>query len=296
MNRRWKHRVFVALLALSLLAASLAHAGKKPKAPKEPRRPAAAPAADSVTVALWRFDEPLGLRLADSGPFRLAGTAGTDTRSDFGRYKNARIFQDVLQSFAYVPYNPVMNTGRHFSIEAWVYVNAVGKFELQTIAARWSPVPTEQSWAFGVGGLGRASTSVTSPGWFRDIANPISPMRLVFGFRSAEAAVTQGYVSSSELPLSRWVHVAATVDGEVVRLWVDGRLDGQFATTLGIRASEAPLTIGSALDSHRLTDFGGDLRVDTDASVTLFYQFDGLIDEVRLSNAARSTFDSVGRR
>jgi hypothetical protein len=289
-------RLLAAVLVLALGAASLAQAAKKPRPPKAPRVPAAAPLADSVTVALWRFDETLGLRVGDSGPFRLTGTAGPDTRADFGRYRNARIFQNVPQSFVFVPYNPVMNTERHFTIEAWVYVNAIAPFEMETIAARWSPVPSEQSWAFGIGGLGRTSTSVISPGWFRDIAQPVSPMHLMFGFRSAEAAGTQGFVASSELPLQRWVHVAASVDGEVVRLWVDGRLDGQFATTLGIRATEVPLTIGSALDPHRLTDFGGDLRVDPAANVTLFYQFDGLIDEVRLSNAARSTFDSAGPR
>lgn len=290
--------VLALLVSLSALGPAAAAAAKKPKPAREPRRPATAPAADSVTLALWRFDETIGLRAADSGPFRLHATAAPDTRPDFGRYKNARLFQDVLQSFVVVPYNPVMNTSRRFTIEAWVYVNAVSNYELQTIAARWSPLPTERSWVLGVGGLDRSYPAVpsNSPGWFDGVASPSAPMRLVFGFRSEEAAGTQGYVSAGELPLQRWVHVAASVDGEIVRLWVDGRLDGQFATTLGIRSSEAPLTIGSTLDPHRLTDFGGDLRLDSIALAKLYYQLDGLVDEVRLSNAPRTQFDSLPNR
>lgn len=284
--------------ALVLAGACAVPAIAKDKKPKPPKRPAVAPVADSVTVALWRLDETLGLHVADAGPFRLNGVAGPDTRPDFGRWKNGRVFQNTLQSFVVVPSNPVLDLTNRFTIEAWVYVNAVAKYELQTIAARWAPLSSEQSWLFGVAGLDRRYPSVPkdSPGWFRDFVNPEEPMHLVFAFRSNTAPGAQAFVSTSELPLQRWVHVAATLDGEVVTLWVDGRLDAQVAAPYAMRAVDAPLTIGSTLDSHRLTDFGGDLRVDAVASPELFYQFDGLIDEVRLSNAPRTTFESTGKR
>ncbi|MFN8586604.1 MAG: LamG domain-containing protein [Candidatus Eisenbacteria bacterium] len=289
--------LFALLLAgFALCAATDSTAGAKK--PRPPKRPATAPLADSVTVALWRFDETLGSTVADSGPFRLNGIAGPDTRPDFGRWKNARVFTNTLQSFTVVPTNPVMDLTTRFTIEAWVYVNAVSKYELQTIAARWSPLSNEQSWVLGVAGLDRRYPAVPkdSPGWFRDLVSPARPMHLVFAFRSPQSAGTQSFVSVNELPIGRWVHVAATLDGEVVTLWLDGRLDSQVVSPIGMRAVEAPITIGSTLDPHRLTDFGGDLRVDPVALPVLYYQFDGLLDEVRLSSAARTSFESAGRR
>ena len=54
--------------------------------------------------------------------------------------------------------------------------------------------------------------------------------------------------------------------------------------------------MGNALDTRHLTSFGGDLRVDPDATVSLYYPFDGLIDEVRLSRGARVHFESTPGR
>lgn len=286
----------VLLLAALVLGVALADAaGRKPKAPK---RPLVAPLADSVTVALWRLDETLGLQAVDDGPFRLGGIAGPDTRPDFGRWKNARVFPGTLQSFVVMPSNPVFDLTNRFTIEAWIWVNSVPTWELSTVAARWSPLSNEQVWLLGVAGLDRRYPSVSkdSPGSFRDLVSPEAPMHLVFAFRSNQAPGALAFVSTGELPLQRWVHVAATLDGEVVTLWIDGRLDAQVAAPYAMRAVDTPITLGSVLDPHALTDFGGDLRVDPVVQPALYYQFDGLIDEVRLSAAARRSFESTGRR
>ena len=115
MNRTLPNRRLAAsALALLLLAGSAFPAlakEKKPKAPKAPRVPAVAPVADSVTVGLWRFDETLGLQAADSGPFRLTGTAGPDTRPAFGRFRNGREFPAAAQTFVVVPYNRLRQKG-----------------------------------------------------------------------------------------------------------------------------------------------------------------------------------------
>ena len=120
--------------------------------------------------------------------------------------------------------------------------------------------------------------------------------RLVFGYQPALAGAVRGFFSTSDLPLARWVHVAASLDGEVVRLYIDGRLDAQFATTGTIRPTEAPLLLGSAFDPRHLTSFGGDLRMDPNADVTVYYPFVGAIDEVRLSGVARTQFESAPLR
>ena len=99
-----------------------------------------------------------------------------------------------------------------------------------------------------------------------------------------------------ELPSGRWVHVAASVDGEVVRMYIDGRLDGQVAIANGIHVSSAPLVVGNVLDPRRLTDFGGDLRQDPTNLPLPFYALNGIVDELRLSNVARRVFESADLR
>lgn len=289
------HRLATAALALLLLAAVAGPAlAKEKKKPKPPRVPAVAPVADSVTVGLWRFDETLGLQAADSGPFRLSGVAGPDTRAAFGRFRNGREFPAAAQAFVVVPYNPVLDLEHRFTIEAWVYVNAVSDGTLQTIAARWSPLVNEQLWAFGVSGRALDSATLGNP--YADLLNGAPPLRLVFAYRSGQSTQTQTIVSVGELPLERWVHVAATIDGEVATLYVEGRLDSQVAMPYAMRTGPVPLMFGNTLDSHRMTDFGGDLRVDTIGQRFKGDPLDGLLDEVRLSSAARTTFESAPPR
>ena len=289
------------LVLLAALAAGCGRAGREaPKPPAAPRpapvAPAMPPRADSVTVGLWRFDERTGLALADASPFRLTGFAGPDARVEFGRYRNARAFNATSQSFALVPYNPVMESPRGFTIECWVYLNDISRYELSVIAARWTPVPNEQSWVLGVVGRKVGSVTTPSPGWFQQETAVLSTGRLMFTFQPDMAAGTQSFSSTGSLPVGRWVHVAATLDGEIVRLFVDGRLDSQHAIVNGIRRSDAPLVVGNVLDTRRLTEFGGDLRQDPSNALLPFYALNGTVDELRLSNVARLSFESADLR
>ena len=286
-------------IVLLLLAASLGACAKH--GPHEVRAPALAPtppAADSVTVGLWRFDERAGIHAADASPFRLTGTVGPDTRLEFGRYKGARSFTATAQSFVFIPYNPVMESPRGFTVEAWVYLKDYSQFELSGIAMRWTPVPNEQSWLLGVVGnkLGPPTITVSSPGWFDDVVARLSTGHVVFAFRPELAAGTQSFASTATIPKLRWVHVAASVDGEVVRIYIDGRLDVQVAIANGIARSTAPLVVGNALAPRLLTDFGSDLRQDPANLPLPYYALNGFVDELRLSNVARQTFESADLR
>lgn len=284
--------------AAGLLLAGLAGCGgHRVQAVQPPKQASAAPAADSVTVGLWRFDERVGTYVSDSSPFRLQGVAGPDVRVDFGRYQNARSFTGTAQSFLLVPYNPVMESPRGFSVEAWVYLNDYSRYELSGIAMRWSPVANQQSWLLGVVGRKLGSTTgPPSPGWFTSETATLAAGHLVFAFRPEMAAGTQSFQSSIVVPTNKWMHVAATMDGEVVRLYLDGRLDTQVAVSNGIRRSDAPLVIGNAVDPRVLTDFGSDLRQDPSLVPLPFYALNGLVDEVRLSNVARKSFEATAGR
>ncbi len=296
MNRAARSLMLALAVAL-LTSTAIAKTAKTPKVPKAPRVPPVAPAADSATIGLWRFDENGGTRAADSGPERLDGVAGIDTHSEFGRYRSARGFARSVDSWVMVPYAPQFESHGGFTIEAWVRVDSVAIYEIQVLAARWSPVPNQQAWVFGVSGRNLAPPDVPlSPGWFRPLVGLAPPQRLVFGYQPLLAGAAIGFFSTSELPLARWVHVAASVDGEVVRLFVDGQLDAQYATPGPIRPSEAPLLLGSAFDPRHLTAFGGDLRMDPNALVSVYYPLVGAMDEVRLSRVARTRFESAALR
>jgi hypothetical protein len=283
-----------ALLVLSVGAC----AKHGPHGMRPPVQPAAPPRADSVTVGLWHFDERAGTHVGDASPFQLSGTSGPDTRAEFGRYKGARAFTATAQSFVFIPYNPVMESPRGFTVESWVYLNDISDFELSGIAMRWTPVPNEQSWLLGVVGrrLGPPTITISSPGWFDSEVATLTEGHLVFAFRPELAAGTQSFQSSATLPLGRWVHVAASVDGEVVRLFIDGRLDVQVAIANGIHRSSAALIVGNALDPRKLTDFGSDLRLDPNNLPLPYYALNGVVDELRLSNVARQSFESADLR
>lgn len=302
MSRRSSHALAAALLLAMALAGCAGTRGGEvaAKAPGAPSSGAAppAPVADSVTIGLWHFDESLGQRCTDAGPFHLDGTAGIDAGADFGRFRGGRTFKRVPQSFVHVRDNSVMDSGRGFTVEAWVLPVSTTQYELSIVAARWNGTPNEQSWVLGIVGqkLDFPAVPQEGPGWFREVVSGIPIGRLVFGLQPELAAGARGFGSNSSLPLGRWTHVAATLDGEVVRLYLDGRLDAQHVVAGGIRASHAPLTFGNTFDPRRLTDFGGDLRLDPGPVETPFYAFDGTLDEIRLSSAPRTRFESTATR
>ncbi len=285
------HRRLAFAILAGALALGLAGCAGTRGTPHHAVAATAPPAADSVTLALWHLDENGGTIAEDAGPYRLRANAGIDTRTDFGRFRSARVFQYAKDSFLFVPYAPVMDVSGPFTVEAWIQVETSSPYELSVIAARWSPVPNAQSWVFGV--TGQNSSPIGAPGWFTAISQDAAPLHLVFGIVPAGAGAPRGYTSTSELQKGRWTHVAATIDGDVVKLYVDGRLDAQYVTRSTLRASTAPLMIGNDIDPRSLTAFGGDLRADPVVNVLPFYAFVGAIDEVRLSNVARTTFEST---
>jgi hypothetical protein len=292
-------RPLAALLALALLAGGCAAGGAGgARAPRTPRGEIPPPAADSVTVALWRFDETGGAQAPDAGPFRLAASVGVDTRSEFGRFRGGRRFTRTVESFAVVPYNPVMESDRGFTIEAWVRLDAYGQYELTPIAGRWNEVANEQSWLLAVVGrkISPAFASLPSPGYFSGSVVTAQTGRLLLLLQPEQAAGQQAYAGSVPIRLDTWTHVAASWDGQVVRLYVDGQIDSQYALEGRVRRSPAALLVGNYFDTRRLTDFSGQLQLDAGVDRNPYYALEGVLDEVRLSSVARTRFESSPTR
>lgn len=243
---------------------------------------------DSVTVALWPMNEQAGSRVLDLGRSHLDGVAGQDARPDYGRFAGSRRFTGSTNSFVFVGANPALDTGT-LTVEAWVRPMDFGSYEDTPIAARWVDTSNDLSWLFTVIGRRYAHPDGSS--------GPHAPLfprgdigTLVFVYQPEDAGQPLSFFSSRTLQPDRWTHVAASFDGAVVRIYLDGQLDAQFATTGRIRASQAPLIIGNAFDPRELTTFGGDLRMGPTADPTPYYAFQGQIDELRISSAARTSF------
>jgi hypothetical protein len=256
----------------------------------------AAPDVDSVTVALWRMDEASGTRLTDSGPFRLNGVAGRTAQHPFGRFGNALGLELSLDSFGWVAFNPEMDLPAAMTIEAWIFPTAFGSYEDTPIAARWTEDASQQSWIFSLAGrrLG-ADIPGQGPRYHATLFPDIVAGHLLFAYQPAAASPPRTYSSTRTLELDRWTHVAVSFDGAVVRIWINGDLDAQFASRAAIRSSQAPLLIGNYFDPRTLTGFEGDLHPEI-VDPTPYYAFQGRIDELRLSRSARADFPTPAPR
>lgn len=256
----------------------------------------AAPPADTATFVLWHFDENGGPRVNDSSPGRNDGVAGPDTRTEFGRIAAARTFTRSIDSFVWSAYHPELESPNALTVETWIRLDNVGTYEDTPIVGRWTPLSGEQSWLFSVAGRNVFGPSVALPGpgdhaslvSGRDAASTTG--HLMFAFQPREADEPHAYFSSSALVLGRWTHVAVTFDGRVVCFYVNNVLDSQYAVKGAIRPSPAPLLAGNAFDPRRLTIFGGDLHYDSVGDRNPYYALEAALDELRISNVARTDF------
>ena len=279
----------LATIVLAFACAACARSGSDPSDVTASR----APVADSITLALYHMDDLGGTHCSDAGRYRMNGTAGGDTRTDFGRFGSARAFTNSIESWIYVPAARDLDS-RHLTVEAWISPEQLSLFEDATIAGRWSEFANEQSWLFAIVGLHRDMrfTSIQSPGLHENLVAGATPGRLMFAFQPAEPVPPVVFFSATEIPLQRWTHVAVTHDGAVVRFFINGRLDAQFASLTSIRPSQAPLLIGNYLDTRKLSNFSGDLKAGERVTHAPVYAFQGMIDELRVSSQARAEFDS----
>jgi hypothetical protein len=90
----------------------------------------------------------------------------------------------------------------------------------------------------------------------------------VFGFTIMNNAIATAEASEAP-PLQTWVHIAGTYNGTNIALWQDGALVVGKAATSTLGSSTADLLMGKDVNPNPY--------------------FDGIIDEVRLSNVVRYT-------
>ncbi|MDX1952661.1 MAG: carboxypeptidase regulatory-like domain-containing protein [Verrucomicrobiota bacterium] len=151
---------------------------------------------------------------------------------------------DGVNDFVAAPSSPSMNPAAAITVEAWVFAENITAGEIGIIA-NWNDI------------------TVSERGYLLWIFN--GRLELILG--PGLSRVTD----STSFPVGRWVHIAGTYDGNVMRLFRDGQLVAENARTGAIGTTSQPLRIGRADAGSNAPDF-----------------FPGLIDEVRIWNIGRS--------
>lgn len=194
---------------------------------------------DGNTVLLLHMNETSGATVSDASGYGNHGTANGTTIST-GKFGSARVFNGS-SDYIRVPYATSLNAVAQMTMEGWAYIHTYR--DHASIVTRGTSV--------GVYALKQLSNKLTF-----EVGDQLAASQTVSG--------------NADLPLNKWVHVAATVQGSTVNFYINGVLDKTASLTLtpvGITNTE-DLTVG--------VDFPGATEY-----------FDGLIDEVRISTKAR---------
>lgn len=88
-----------------------------------------------------------------------------------------------------------------------------------------------------------------------------------------------------KVPLYKWTHIAASMAGNKMTLFVDGELVGEAPFNGSINSASSKLAVGINTEKERGTDYVRDLK----QNIPFIYGIQGLIDEVKLYNEPMSS-------
>jgi O-glycosyl hydrolase len=191
-------------------------------------------------VLAFDFGEAGGTTALDASGNGNAGTISGAARTAAGKYGGALSF-DGSSSWVTVPATNSLNLTAGMTLEAWV-----------------QPAAASTGWATALlkerpGGLAYALYAADGAG------------RPPAGYINRNGADVDA-AGSSALPLNSWSHLAATYDGAILRLYINGTQVHSRSQTGNIATSTGPLRIGG-------NGIWGE-------------HFSGLIDEVRVYDTA----------
>lgn len=200
--------------------------------------------AQTGLVAAYSFSEGAGTTVTDSSGNGNTGTISGATWTTSGKFGNALVFNGTSAKVT-VPNSTSLRLTTGMTLEAWVYPTTAPK--------AWRSVVAKNVDGYYL----MAST---------DVGNRI-------GTGGTWTGGNQNTIGPSALTVNVWTHLAATFDGAMVRLFVNGVQVASQAQTTPLAATTGTLQIGA--DSYP-TEF-----------------FAGRIDEVRIYNRALSVAEIV---
>ncbi|MHB8971208.1 MAG: LamG-like jellyroll fold domain-containing protein [Pirellulaceae bacterium] len=190
-------------------------------------------------VGWWRFDEEADSKVALDYAGNGLGAILRDSTRTPGRVGSALV---CAGGGAFVPGQAGLNTTRGFTVECWVKTDLAGQSDKWIVNRMYNS--GESGFRLGLA-QGRIAFSIPQTGWSHHIT------------------------TSPELPLGRWVHIAGTFDGKVMRIYMDGVEIGALDRPGEMNRSNEPLHLGTYQIGHKAF-------------------FTGALDEVRIWDRALS--------
>lgn len=200
-------------------------------------------------VARFTFDDSMGLDNCGKGNHADLGAATLQFGPGIGGRGHAAKLTGA--NYIEIPNHPAYSeAGASFSLELWIYLRQDSTGDWRTVVHKGSH-DEERTPTIFLEPLTRGIEFFVST---TDMAQPLG----------------ERVWSNSFIPLHRWTHIAAVVEGHSLRLFVNGLLDAENSTVGTIVQNSGPLRLGG--DPWRPA--GG---------------FDGYIDEFKLYDRALAT-------
>jgi hypothetical protein len=194
---------------------------------------------EEETVLLYLFDEETDDEATDLSEIENHGEITDAEWTADGKNGGALVF-DGASSLIEVPHHDSLSPGGdELTIEAW--------FKPISFPAGHPPIARKGS--------------VAESGWGFD--TPGGKIRGFVYTAPGAAAVTQG---ATPMKLDTWHHLAMVYDGDEVRIYLDGELDGEVARKGDINQNDASVWIGKKANEN--------------------IWLDGILDELRILNIA----------
>jgi hypothetical protein len=227
---------------------------------------------NSGYAAVWHLGDTQTVSMADSTANGNAAASGNVFPSGNGKVGGCRAFDGAASSMNVASTDRLKLLGGRFTLSAWVNLNASDDGVI----------------------LGKGQRGQTWYSWFLTVGNNNgvdegnTPNRLCVGVRNVGDAPKTLVTQTSDVPLSGWVHVAGTLDGSALTLYVNGVSNNAVAT--GIAPYDIPTQLWSGADDGRdyLNGRIDELRVE-DVS-----RSPGWISACWMNQAPGSTFSSFG--
>jgi hypothetical protein len=176
-------------------------------------------------VAYWKMDEATGSTMADtSGNANNGHYVGIYTLGQPGAMSGGAVAFDGQSGAASVLSSTSLQVNT-VTIEAWIKKRSDTEYGVY-VAKNVEPG----------GGAGSS--------WF-ELLNSHHNGRLEFRVTSDGAPAV---LSNTTLALNTWYYVAATYDGAVAKLYINGKLDGTLKVTAVPKQTSDPLFIGRRMD------------------------------------------------
>lgn len=203
---------------------------------------------DENYAGIWHFNGDIEDATLSKNSGVSVGAIQVPGKMGYG--KQFKGIKNVSGSIIHIPDHNSLDLQEEGTIEAWIYVNSF------------------QDWA-GVVYKGD-KTDFSDDAYFIQFLGGSERKRLAFGIANKNG--TYSYERSAiDLEAETWYHVAFTWDQQTMRLYVNGYDYGSKPNSTVARNTSGGLNIGSQLNE----------AVEKNP-------FDGIIDEVRISNVARS--------